>query len=163
MIVFPGTFDPVTLGHQQLVARAKRLFGRVIVAVAAQPNGRCLFALEERLMMAQLVWEDDDQVEVVPMKGLLVDYLKEVDCHVVLRGLRNAADFSYEQHMQAANSRLSDAFECCYLATEVELLGVSSSVVREVFQFGGDVRPFVPESVAECLVNMRSADGANHH
>lgn len=150
MIVFPGTFDPITLGHVRLIERAVAIFDHVIVAVAQKaPDG--MFTFDQRLTLANTVWENNTSVEVKPMNGLMIDFMAQEGINLVLRGLRNGADFTYEQHLEAANARLSKQLEWCYLATEPEMLGVSSSIVRQIIREAGVCDAFVPQSAIKLM------------
>lgn len=162
MIVFPGTFDPMTVGHVRLVERALAIFDRVIVAVAQQAPG-ALFDFDQRLAMAKAVWQDHDRVIIKPMPGLMVDFMREESCHLVLRGLRNSTDFAYEQHLEAANARLNDELEWCYLATEPAMMGVSSSIVRQIIHEQGDLTAFVPKAIRLLMQQWGESNGVNDH
>lgn len=163
MIVFPGTFDPVTQGHVRLVERAVNIFGQVLVAVAAGANKQTLFSPAMRLRLAEHVWGDSPHVTVKPMTGLMVDFMAKEQCSLVLRGLRNASDFHYEQHLEAANARLTRSLEWCYLATEPVFMGVSSSIVREILREGGDAEAFLPPGVGDLIKVWGNDHGLDDH
>lgn len=149
--VFPGTFDPITLGHVDMVRRARRLFDRVIVAVAQAYHKQTLFSLEERVLMAQDVLASLEGVTVEPMTGLLVDFLKEHKARIVLRGLRAVSDFDFEFQLAWMNRRLLEDLETVFLIPAESYAHVSSTFIREIARLGGDIRPFVPDTVAQKL------------
>lgn len=151
VIIYPGTFDPVTCGHEDLIRRALALFGEVIVAVAENaPKSPC-FSLEERVELARLVLADLDHVRVLPFKGLLVDFVRAQNACMVLRGLRAVSDFEYEFQMAGMNRRLAPEMETVFLTPAEQHMFVSASMVREIARLRGDVRPFVHPLVAERL------------
>ena len=149
--VYPGTFDPITNGHADLVARASRFFDRIVVAVADNPKKRPLFSLEERIALAQSVFADEPKVEVCGFSGLLVDFVHEVGGQAILRGLRAVSDFEYEFQLATMNRRLAPEIETLYLTPAEQNTFISSSLVREIACLGGDVSPFVHPVVAEAL------------
>ncbi|MDR2925867.1 MAG: pantetheine-phosphate adenylyltransferase [Azoarcus sp.] len=144
--VFPGTFDPFTLGHENLVRRAAAMFERLIVAVAASRQ-ETLFPLAERVGIAAEVLRQVPNVQVVGFDCLLVDFLRQQDARIVVRGVRTQADFEYEARMTAMNRKLYPAMETVFLLPAEEYGYLSASVVREVARHGGDVSQFVPEAV----------------
>ncbi len=152
LAVYPGTFDPLTLGHQDILARASRLFDRVILAVAASPGKKPLFALPERLELARKVVADLPQVEVLGFDGLLVDFMQQQQASVVLRGLRSGADFDYELPLAQLNRSLTGV-DSVFLPPSPELAFIASSLVREVASLGGRVEHLVHPEVAAALNN----------
>ena len=155
-VVYPGTFDPITNGHVDLVERAAKLFERVVVAVATSEKKTPLFSLEARVDLAQTSLQHVDAVEIVPFSGLLVDFVRQHDSHCVLRGLRAVADFEYEFQLANMNRAMSPSFESVFLTPSAELSYISSSLVREIAALGGDVSRFVPTNVAEALEGTQS-------
>ena len=149
--VYPGTFDPITNGHADLVARACRLFDRVIIAVADNPKKRPMFSLEERIALAEAVFADHEQVTVAGFSGLLVDFVHARQAQVILRGLRAVSDFEYEFQLATMNRRLAPEIETVYLTPAERNTFISSSLVREIACLGGDVSQFVHAAVAEAL------------
>lgn len=149
--VFPGTFDPATLGHESLVARASGLFDEVVVAVASGVHKRAVFSLEERLDMARSSFAFD-RVRVESFDGLLADFLRAQDCRIVLRGLRAVSDFEFESQLAHINKTLDDRIETLFLPPSREYIHLSSTMVREVATLGGDVTKFVSAHVAEALL-----------
>lgn len=149
--IYPGTFDPITHGHSDLVQRAARLFDKVIVAVAANPTKRPAFDLDERIRLAQLVLSGLPNVEVCGFDTLLVDYAKARDAQVILRGLRAVSDFEHEFQLAGMNRRLAPTVETLFLTPAEQYAYISSSLVREIAALGGDVSAFVHESVRAAL------------
>lgn len=150
-VVYPGTFDPITNGHVDLVQRASRLFDRVVVGIAFNEKKTPLFPLEKRVQLCQAALADMDNVEVVGFSNLLTDFATSQGIHCVLRGLRAVADFEYEFQLANMNRALLPTFESIFLTPSEHLSYISSSLVREIASLDGDVTPFVPPVVAEAL------------
>jgi pantetheine-phosphate adenylyltransferase len=142
-IVYPGTFDPFTRGHEDLTRRAARLFDRVIVGVADSRSKQPFFATEERVAMAREVLSAYPNVEVVPFSSLLMDFVHAQDARVILRGLRAVSDFEYEFQMAGMNRNLYPEVETLFLTPGEQYMFVSATIVREIAKFGGNVSPFV--------------------
>jgi pantetheine-phosphate adenylyltransferase len=153
-VIYPGTFDPITRGHEDVVRRAAGLFGEVVVAIAASRNGT-LFSLEDRVAMARDALADCSNVRVEGFDGLLMDYVRSHDARVVLRGLRAVSDFEYEFQMAGMNRSLYPDVETVFLTPAEQYTFISASMVREVARFGGDVSKFVSPLVAEKLDQKR--------
>lgn len=149
-VVYPGTFDPITKGHEDVVRRAAGLFGEVIVAVAESRSGT-LFTLNERVAMAQEVFANFPNVRVEGFNDLLMSYVRAKNARVVLRGLRAVSDFEYEFQMAGMNRSLHPEVETVFLTPAEKYTFISASMVREISRFGGDVSKFVSPSVAEKL------------
>ena len=152
--VYPGTFDPITNGHTDLVQRATRLFDHVIVAIAANPAKAPLFDLEQRVAMAQTVLSAIENVEVSGFSDLLVDYASQKNANVILRGLRAVSDFEYEMQLASMNRRLSSSIETVFLTPSEETSFISASLVKEIALHGGDVSQFVHEAVVKELAKI---------
>lgn len=150
-IVYPGTFDPITNGHKDLVERASRMFDTVVVAVAASQKKGPMFSTEERVELARQVLGHLPNVEVCGFNKLLAFFVKEQGANVVLRGLRAVSDFEYEFQLANMNRQLMDDFETVFLTPSEHLSFISSSLVREIAVLGGDVSKFVPAEVAEAF------------
>ncbi|MBU6437537.1 MAG: pantetheine-phosphate adenylyltransferase [Betaproteobacteria bacterium] len=157
--VYPGTFDPITRGHEDLVRRASRLFDRVIVSVAAGHHKRALFSLAERMSMATEVLEACPNVEVVSFTGLLRDFVVAQGAQVVIRGLRAVSDFEYEFQMAGMNRQLMPDVETIFLTPGDNYQFVSGTFVREIALLGGDVSKFVAQSVNDKLAAKRAQLG----
>lgn len=154
--MYPGTFDPVTNGHLNLVRRAAKLFDRVVVAVAASPNKTPMFSLEERIGMARVALADAPNITVDGYTGLTVDYVRQHGLRVIIRGLRAVSDFEFEFQLATMNRHLQPEIESVFLTPAEEYTFVSSTFVREIGILGGDIRPFVPEGVAAALARKRA-------
>ena len=141
--VYPGTFDPLTRGHEDLVRRASTLFDAVILAVADSRSKKPFFTLEERLDMARQVLADLRNVEVMGFHGLLIDFAREHDVRVVVRGLRAVSDFEYEFQLAGMNRNLSPDMETVFLTPSEQHMFISATLVREIAMFGGDISKFV--------------------
>ncbi len=150
--MYPGTFDPITLGHEDLVRRAVRLFDKVVVAIAANPETKApMFSVDERVALASAALADIDNVEVTGYKGLTVDYAREHGLTVIIRGLRAVSDFEYEFQLANMNRHLTDEVETAFLTPTEKYMFISSSLVREVASLGGDVSEFVSAKVRLAL------------
>lgn len=154
--IYPGTFDPVTNGHSDLVQRASRIFDHVILAVAkGGQNGakKAIFSADERVSLAKDVLANTDNVEVIQFDGLLVDFVQKQNAQVILRGLRAVSDFEYEFQLASMNRHLDEQIETLFLTPAEQYSYISSSLVREIASLGGDVSPFVHEKVVTALNN----------
>lgn len=150
--MYPGTFDPITLGHEDLVRRASRLFDRVVVAIAANPSKEPMFSLEERVELARSSMADLDNVEVSGYDGLTVDFANENNLRVIMRGLRAVSDFEYEFQLANMNRHLAVDVETVFLTPNENYNFVSSSLVREICSMGGDISEFVSPIVNDALI-----------
>jgi pantetheine-phosphate adenylyltransferase len=151
--IYPGTFDPITNGHLDLIHRASRLYDRVIVAAAASHGKKPLFSLQERVALISAVTADFPNVEAMGFDNLLVDCAKQHQATVIIRGLRAVSDFEYEFQLASMNRRLSPDIETVFLTPAEQYEFISSSMIREIAQFKGDVSSFVPELVKQHLIN----------
>jgi len=149
--MYPGTFDPITRGHEELIRRCVSLFDRVLVAIAASPKKEPLFSLEERVELARSVLHDIPQVSVTGYSDLTVEFARQHDLQVIVRGLRAVSDFEYEFQLATMNRHLTEDVETVFLTPTAEYTFVSSSLVREVAEHGGDVSPFVHADVEKLL------------
>lgn len=152
IVIYPGTFDPITLGHEDVVHRAANLFDEVIVGVAGSTNKRTLFSLEERVEMAKSVFKREN-VKVIGFNILLMKFVQDQGAQMVIRGLRAASDFEYEFQLAGMNRKLYPQFETLFLTPAEQYMFVSSSLVREVAKLGGDVHQFVSPAVEAALKN----------
>lgn len=151
--IYPGTFDPITNGHLDLIHRASKLFDRVIVAAASSLGKKPLFSLPERVDLIREVVTDFHNVEVIGFDTLLVDCARNHQASVIIRGLRAVSDFEYEFQLAGMNRRLSPDIETVFLTPAEQYEFISSSMIREIAQLKGDVSSFVPDSVKQCLMN----------
>lgn len=149
--IYPGTFDPPTRGHEDLIARALGFADRVVVAIAVNPAKQPLFSLEERLALLRAVIGQEPRIDITSFQGLLAEYARRVGAAVVVRGLRAAGDFEYEMQMALMNRHLNPGLETVFLAPSASLTFVSSTLVREVAQHGGDLGDLVHPAVTDAL------------
>jgi pantetheine-phosphate adenylyltransferase len=149
--MYPGTFDPITLGHEELVRRISSLFNEVIVAIASSPRKDLMFSIDERIHLTKEVLSDLQNVNVIAYEGLTVDFAQKNNIQVVVRGLRSALDFDYELRLADMNRSLSEEIETIFL-TPNKYAFVSSSLVREIASMGGDISKFVSPVVQQALV-----------
>jgi pantetheine-phosphate adenylyltransferase len=157
LAVYPGTFDPMTLGHLDVVRRASRLFDQVIVAVADSQAKNPLFSLEERSEMAMSIVSIYPNVQVRGFSGLLAEFLRSVQADAILRGLRAVSDFEFEFQMAGMNRQLNPSVETLFVTPSDQYMFISSTIIREIASLGGDVSSFVPPLVAE-RINARVAE-----
>jgi len=150
--VYPGTFDPITMGHLDIIQRALHLFDKVVIAVAENAAKKTLFSLEERLEMIRDCFPPDDKrIEVAAVKGLLVDYAYTKGARAIVRGLRAVSDFDYEFQLALMNRRIEREVETVFLMTGFRWIYISSSIIKEAARHGGDVSGLVPDHVCEKL------------
>ena len=150
-VMYPGTFDPLTNGHAELIRRAASMFGRVIVAVAASPSKTPLFSLEERIGLVEQVVGDIDGVSVAGYTGLTVEFARQHELKAILRGLRAVSDFEYEFQLANMNRQLDPHFEAVFLTPSEQYSFISSTLIREIARLKGDVTKFVPQAVVEAF------------
>ena len=151
--IYPGSFDPITNGHVDLVKRTLRVFDKLVIAIATNPEkDRCLFSVDERLRMINEVFADlAGRVQADSFQGLLVDYAERKHSKVIIRGLRAISDFEYEFQMALTNRKLDEGITTVFLMPHEKYTYLNSTIVREIAMFGGDVSDFVPSSVAKYL------------
>jgi len=145
--VFPGSFDPFTVGHESVVLRALTLFDKIIIAVGYNANKKSLFSIEQRLAIIRKVFENESRIEVVSFEGLTVDLCKRINVSFILRGLRTSDDFEFERAVGQVNKAMNPEIESVYLLTAPEHSFVNSSVVREIIMHNGDPTQFIPKSI----------------
>ena len=153
--LYPGTFDPITNGHVDLIRRSSRIFERVVVAIAANPSKAPLFSLEDRVNLARTVLDDLQNVEVMGYTGLTVELARDSGLEVMIRGLRAVSDFEFEFQLATMSRQLNDDVETVFLTPTEQFSFISSSMVREIALLGGDVSKFVPPVVREALEAKR--------
>ena len=151
--VCPGSFDPVTLGHIDILTRAAKLFDKVIVLVSINPMKNASFTADERVLMIKEVTKNIKNIEVDVSEGLLADYLKQTGACEIVKGLRAVSDFEYEFQMALANKKLYSEAETVFLTTSAENMYLSSSVVKQIASFGGDISHFVPKEILTIIKN----------
>lgn len=160
--IYPGTFDPITNGHFDLIARATRIFDRIIVAIAANPDKNPLFSVDERIAMVRVVCNDLENVEVIGFDGLLIKFVEEQGAHVVMRGLRAVSDFEFEFQLASANRRLNPGIETVFLTPSENHTFTAASLVKEIAAYGGDVASFLDPRINQILTDkleqVRSKD-----
>jgi pantetheine-phosphate adenylyltransferase len=149
--VYPGTFDPITLGHEDIVRRAANLFDEVIVAVAGSSNKKTLFSLDERVSLAQNIFQHSPNVKVVGFSCLLMQFVQDQGAQMVIRGLRATSDFEYEFQLAGMNRKLFPQFETLFLTPSEQFMFISSSLVREVATLDGDIHAFVSPAVEAAI------------
>lgn len=147
--IYPGSFDPVTYGHIDIIKRAASIFDELIISVLNNTNKTPLFSVEERVKILEEITRGIPNIKVTSYEGLLVEYAKATDAHVIIRGLRAITDFEYELQLAQTNRKLEPTVDTYFLTTSLEYAYLSSSTVREVASFGGDISKFVPPFIAE--------------
>lgn len=150
-IIYPGTFDPITLGHVDLVERSARLFDKVVLAIAYSEKKQPLFSLEERIELCEQSLSHLDNIEVCGFNTLVVDFAKSKGCQTALRGVRTVADFEYERQLANMNRSMHPDFETIFMTPADKLSYISSSLLREIASLGGDVSAYVPATVNTAL------------
>ena len=145
--VFPGSFDPITLGHVSVVNRALPLFDEIVIAIGINSEKRGMFSSLQRKQWIEKVFKDEPRVRVETFEGLTVDYCKKIHARFILRGLRTAADFEFERGIGQVNRKLAPQIDTIFILTEAEYTPVSSSIVRDVIRHGGDISGLVPDVV----------------
>ena len=154
--VYSGTFDPITLGHIDVVRRAAGLFDQLVIAVAVAHHKKTLFSLDSRIALAKTAMQNIANVSVIPFDGLMMDFCQQQSASVVVRGVRNVTDFDYEAQMAAMNRKLRPEVETVFLLPSPDLQAISSTLVREISKLGGDVRQMVSPEVANALATAHS-------
>ncbi|CAM8396579.1 pantetheine-phosphate adenylyltransferase [Candidatus Methylopumilus planktonicus] len=149
--IYPGTFDPITLGHENIAHRAARIFDKIIVAVASNSTKKCFFSFEERVGLVKAVFKQYKEIEVIGFSGLLMDFVEAQNAQVVIRGLRAVSDFEYEFQLAGMNRKLYPNVETLFLTPSEQFTFVSSSLVREVATLGGNIEQFVSPIVKEAM------------
>jgi pantetheine-phosphate adenylyltransferase len=155
LAVYPGTFDPITMGHIDIINRALNLFDRVIVAIAINPGKSPLFTLDERIrMVRQCFVEDESRIEVAAVSGLLVNFAKQRGAKAIIRGLRAVSDFDYEFQLALMNRKLEREVDTLFLMPAFRWIFISSSIIKDAARHGGDVSELVPPHVNQCLIDI---------
>ena len=157
--IYPGSFDPVTFGHLDIIKRSSALVDELIVGVLNNNAKSPLFSVEERVKMLKEVTKNMPKVKVIPFEGLLVDFARKMDAKMVVRGLRAITDFEYELQMAQTNHKLENKIETVFLTTSLEYSYLSSTTVKEVAAFGGDISQFVPQIVIDRIQEKKIIKG----
>ena len=157
--IYPGSFDPLTLGHLDMIERSAKIVDELVIGVLNNSAKNSLFSLDERVSMIKEMTDSMPNVTVTSFNGLLVDYMREIDATIIVRGLRAVTDFEYELQMSQTNQKLDPNIETMFLTTSIEYSYLSSTTVREIAAFGGDLTQFVPEAVALELEKKMNTKG----
>ncbi len=150
--VYPGSFDPITNGHIDIIKRGAKIFDKIIVAVLVNIDKNHLFEIEERVNLIKRVTESIENVEVISFNGLLVNFLKEYNANVILKGLRSTVDFEYELQMALVNNGLDSSIETICMMSSPENMHISSSCVKQIAKFGGDIERLVPHEIVSDII-----------
>ena len=145
--VFPGSFDPITKGHESIVNRASSLFDKIYVAIGVNASKNYLFDLEKRIQFIKNTFSDNPKIEVVSYQSLTVQLCKELDARFIIRGLRSTDDFNYEFPIADANKQLDSQVETIFFATDPQYSAISSSIVRDIYRHNGDIKAFIPDAI----------------
>lgn len=156
--VFPGSFDPVTKGHLDIIKRSSKVFDEVIVAVLINPDKKGLFHIEERVELIEKITKNIENVHVESFHGLLVDYMKEIDAKIVIKGLRAVVDFEYELQMALMNKKLDSTIETMFMMTSSEYSYLSSSSIKQILRFGGCIDELVPNEIVPDIMDKISKE-----
>ena len=151
--IYPGSFDPVTFGHLDIIKRCSKKFDTVVIAVLNNMSKKSLFTVEERISLLKETTKDFLNVEIDTFSGLLTDYAKAKGCSTMIRGLRAVSDFEYEMQMALVNRKIYDEMETLFMVSSGEHVYLSSSIVKEISSYGGEIKSFVPKVVEDALIN----------
>ena len=154
--IYPGSFDPITNGHIDLIHRAARLFDEVIVAITQNINKNSFLSIDERMEAVNISVQSLDNVRILSFDSLLVDFARDHNAQIIIRGLRAVSDFEYEFQLSGMNKRLNPNIETLFMTPSEEFANISSSLVREILSLGGDIGPFVPECVETIIQRHKS-------
>ncbi len=157
--IYPGSFDPLTMGHRDIALRSLRYFDRVIVSVLSHPDKRAMFSAEERAALISETFADEPRIEVDHFEGLLVDYVRQRKADAVIRGLRAVQDFEYEFQMTMMNRRLAPDIDTVFMMTDEEYFYIASRTVKEVARLGGSIDGLVPEHIKQAMFAKLRAEG----
>ncbi len=149
--LFPGTFDPVTLGHVDIIDRALPLFDKIVVGIGSNVSKEPMFSAQQRLMWFEEIYKNEEKVEGAIYEGLTVDFCKKIGAKYILRGIRYVSDFEYEKTIADANRALDKSIETIFLTGEPKYTSVASTIVRDIIRNGGDASPFLPEAVLKSI------------
>jgi pantetheine-phosphate adenylyltransferase len=161
--IYPGSFDPITNGHVDIIKRGMRIFDEIVILIAHNPNKVYLFSIEERMEMIREIFSDTKEVRVDSYSGLLVDYLKISGANIILRGMRALSDFEYEFQMALMNRRQTKKIETVFLMSGFKWFYTSSKLIKEVVSLGGSVKGLVPDSVNQKLMGKFNVNNINNN
>ncbi len=150
--VFPGSFDPITLGHQNIVERALPLFGKIVVAIGQNSSKKYHFSIDQRVDFIEKTFHNNQKIEVVTYTGLTIDFCKKIGSNYILRGIRNIADYTYENSIAQMNKSMDNDIETIFMSTIPELSAINSTIVRDIIINGGDASQFVPVIIKDQLI-----------
>jgi len=153
--LFPGTFDPITLGHTDVINRGLDLFDRLVIGIGVNSSKTPMFALEERMAWIQEIYKDDPRVEVASYSGLTIDFCKKLGARFILRGIRSVGDLEYERAIGDVNRTIAPGIETVFLTTVPQYSSIASTLVRDIYKYGGDVSPFLPAAVLEGIQRLK--------
>ncbi len=145
--LFPGSFDPFTKGHEDIILRALPLFDKIVIGVGSNTAKKHLFSVEQRIEWIETIFKNQSKVEVVIYNGLTVDFCMKIDANYILRGLRNPTDYSYESNIALMNKALNNDIETIFMLTSPELMAINSTIVRDIIIHKGDAKQFVPTAI----------------
>ncbi len=157
-VIYPGSFDPFTNGHLNIIARASRIFEKIIISAGHNTSKKTILSIDERVSLIKEVTKDYPNVEVESFQGLLVDYVREKETNTILRGMRCHSDFEYELQMATANKLMDENVETLFMLTESRFSHISSSLIKEIISLGGSARHLVPEAVEKKLIEKLFGD-----
>jgi len=152
--IYPGSFDPITNGHVDLIKRASKLFDEVIIAITQNANKSSFLSIDDRVIAAENSIRSLENTRVLSFNSLLVDFAREHNAQIIIRGLRAVSDFEYEFQLSGMNKRLNSEIETLFMTPSEEFANISSSLVREILMLGGDISPFVPTEVKKILIKI---------
>ncbi|WP_160715687.1 pantetheine-phosphate adenylyltransferase [Chitinophaga solisilvae] len=153
--LFPGTFDPITLGHTDIINRGLDLFDRLVIGIGVNSSKTPMFKPEERIQWIRNIYKEDARVEVTFYEGLTVDFCKKIGARYILRGIRYVSDFEYEKAIADVNRTVAPEIETILLSTSPQYSSIASTLVRDIYRYGGDVTPFLPAAVLEGMQNRK--------
>ena len=159
--VYPGSFDPITFGHLDIIERSAKMVDELVIGVLCNSTKNSLFSLEERVNMIKEITKDIPNVKVEAFEGLLVDYMRQIEASIIIRGLRAVTDFEYELQIAQTNHVLKDDVETIFLITNLKYSYLSSTVVKEIASYGGDISKFVPEEIIDCIYKKYNVNKEN--
>jgi pantetheine-phosphate adenylyltransferase len=153
--LFPGTFDPITLGHVDIINRSLKIFDKIIVGVGRNAAKTPMFSAEERAQLISTIYKNEPRVEALFYDGLTIHFCKEINAKYIIRGIRYVSDFEYEKTIADANRSMDDTIETVFLTGEPKLTSVASTIVRDILRHGGNAAPFLPQEVITFLLNRK--------